>query len=91
MKTFIYLISVALALTGCVSGPTSSELSESHPAHPQAQTSAEPVAALVLVAGSQGLVLPVSTNQTEMQHEHHKQAPAGKGAQKPAEHKHEHK
>jgi hypothetical protein len=91
MKIFICLISAALALTGCVSGPISSQLSESHPAHPRAQASAEPIAAPMLVAGSQGLVLPVSTNQTEMQHEHHKQAPAGKAAQKPAEHKHEHK
>ena len=90
MKQAICPIFAAFALTGCVSGPISSELSESHPANPQAQESPQAPATPMLVAGSQGLVLPLSTNQTEMKHEEHQQKPAGKSAQQPGEHKHEH-
>ena len=57
---------------------------------PAARPSPVAPATPMLVAGSQGLVLPVSTNETAMQHEHHQAAPTNKPAQKPAEHKHEH-
>jgi hypothetical protein len=87
MKTLIWSLLAALALTGCVSGKVSS-LSETHPAHPQAQQSSEPIATPMLMAGSQGLVLPVSTNQTEMHHGQHQHTPSGKSTQQP-EHKHE--
>jgi hypothetical protein len=92
MNQLICPIFAALALTGCVSGTISSNLSESHPAHPQASESPVAIATPMLMAGSQGLVLvlPLSTNQTEMQHGHHQQTPASKGGQQPAEHKHEH-
>ena len=90
MNQLICPIFAALALTGCVSGPISSNLSESHPAHPQAPESPVAIATPMLMAGSQGLVFPLSTNQTEMQHGHHQQTPAAKGGQQPAEHKHEH-
>jgi hypothetical protein len=88
MKPGIYLILAALALAGCVSG-ISPKLTESHPASPQAHPS--PVAPLrpMLVAGSQALVLPVSTNEAGVHHEHHQSTPA-KPAQKPADHQHEH-
>jgi hypothetical protein len=43
----------------------------------------------MLVAGSEQLVLPISTNETGMQHKHNQATPA-KPAQKPADHKHEH-
>ena len=89
MKQLICPVFAGLALTGCVTG-TISTLSDSHPAHPQAQESPQAPATLMLIAGSQGLVLPISTNQAEMQHGQHQQMPAAKGAQKPAEHKHEH-
>jgi len=89
MKSLIHPMFAALALTGCVGG-ISSKLSESHPANPQASQSPVAPATPMLVAGSQGFVLPVSTNQTEMQHEHHQATPANKRSQKPAEHKHEH-
>jgi hypothetical protein len=90
MKSLTYPAFAALVLTGCVSGTSSWKLPESHPANPQASQSPEPIAVPTLLAGSQGLVLPVSTNQTDLEHGHHHQTPAGKGAQKPAEHKHEH-
>jgi hypothetical protein len=83
-----YSILAALALTGCVGG-ISPKLSESHPANPQASASPIAPATPVLVAGSIGLVLPVSTNEVEMKHEHHQATPA-RPAQKPADHKHEH-
>jgi hypothetical protein len=89
MKKCVWPLFTALALTGCVGG-TITKLSESHPANPQAPPSPAPSAAPMLMAGSQGLVLPLSTNQTEMQHGHQQQPPAGKSAQHPAEHKHEH-
>ena len=89
MKPSIYPIFAALALTGCVGG-ISPNLSDSHPANPQARPSPIASATPVLVAGAQGLVLPVSTNQTAMQHEHHQTTTTNKPAQKPAEHKHEH-
>ena len=89
MKPSIYSALAALVLTGCVSvNPT--PLSESHPANPRAPQSPVPAPTPMLVAGAQGLVLPVSTNQMEMmQHgEHQKmQMPPAKGAQQPAEHK----
>lgn len=88
MKPSIYPIFAAVALTGCVGG-ISPKLSESHPANPQARPSPVAPATPMLVAGSQGLVLPVSTNETGM-HEHHQTTPTNKPAQKPAEHKHEH-
>jgi len=84
----IYPLIALLALTGCVSATT--ELSESHPAHPQAEGSPEPIAIPTLMAGSQGLVLPLSTNQTEMQHGQHQQPSAGKDSQQSTERKHEH-
>lgn len=87
MKQFFYPVFAALVLTGCVSGIVS-ELPESHPANPQAQASPHAPATSMLVAGSQGLVLPVSSNQGRP-HAHHQMQPAT-GAQKPAEHKHEH-
>ena len=88
MKPTTYLLLAALALTGCAGG-IAPKLSESHPANPQAHPS--PVAPLrpMLVAGSQGLLLPVSTNETGMRHEHHQSTPA-KPVQKPADHQHEH-
>ena len=89
MKKPIYPIFAALALTGCVSGTISTKLSESHPANPQSPESPQAPATPMLMAGSQGLVLPLSTNQTEMKHEAHQQKPANKDAQQPAEHKHE--
>ena len=89
MKPTIYSILAALVLTGCVGG-ISPKLSESHPANPQAQPSPVAPATPMLVAGSQGLVLPVSTNEAGMQHEHHQAAPTNKPTQKPADHKHEH-
>ena len=88
MKPTICPILVALTLTGCVGG-ISPKLSESHPANSQARQSPVAPATPMLVAGSQGLVLPVSTNETGM-HEHHQDTPTNKPAQKPAEHKHEH-
>lgn len=94
MKRLVWPMFAALALTGCVNGTISSNLSDSHPAHPQAQASPEASASPMLMAGSQGLVLPLSTNQTEMKHEEHQQKPASKGAQSRSigtEHKHEHK
>ncbi len=88
MKPFIYSAFAALVLTGCVSvSPT--PLSESHPANPSAPQSPVPAPTPMLIAGSEGLVLPVSTNQMEMQHGQHQMQPA-KGAQQPTEHKHEH-
>lgn len=90
MKTLVWSLLGALALTGCVSGKLSS-LSETHPAHPQAPQSSEPIATPMLLAGSDGLVLPVSTNQTEMHHGQHQHTPSGKSAQQPGEHKHEEK
>ncbi len=89
MKLNIYPVLATLALTGCVGG-ISSKLSESHPGNPQASQSPVAPATPMLVAGSQGLVLPVSTNQTEMQHGHHQATPTNKPAQKPTDHKHEH-
>ena len=89
MKPMIYSILAALVLSGCVSGPAS-KLSESHPANPQAQSSPIPPPTPILVAGAQGLVLPVSTNKASMHHEHHQQTPANKATPKPAEHQHEH-
>ena len=59
------------------------------PRQGQTQTPQQPATPL-LMAGAQGLAPPLSTNQMEMQHEEHQQKPAGKGAQQPAEHKHEH-
>ncbi len=89
MKPFINSAFAALALTGCVS-VAPRPLSESHPANPRAPQSPDPAPILMLVAGAQGLVLPVSTNQMEMQHGEHQQTPAAKDTQQPAEHKHEH-
>jgi hypothetical protein len=89
MKPMHYSIFTALALTGCVGG-ISPDVPNVHPGNPQAQQS--PVAPIrpTLLAGSRGLVLPVSTNDTAMGHEHHQTTPTNKPAQKPAEHKHEH-
>ena len=89
MKPGIYLILAALPLTGCVGG-ISPKLTESHPANPRARPSPVAPATPMLIAGSQGLVLPVSTNGTGMHHEHHHGSSTNKPAQKPAEHKHEH-
>jgi len=88
MKPRLFSILTALALTGCAGG-VSSKLTESHPANPQAQQSPITPMKPTLLAGSQALVLPVSTNDTGMGHEHHPSMPA-KPAQKPAEHQHEH-
>jgi hypothetical protein len=88
MKPGSYSFIAALALTGCVGG-ISPKLSESHPANPQARQSPVAFATPMLVAGSQGLVLSVSTNETGMHHDHHQATPA-KPAQKVADHKHEH-
>src|SRR5262245_19143951 len=89
MKSLIYPTFAALALTGCVSG-ISSKRSESHPGDPQASQSPVAPANPMLVAGSQGLVLPVSTNLADVQHEHHQTTPANKPSQKSAGDKHEH-
>jgi hypothetical protein len=89
MKPRIYSILAALVLTGCVGG-VSPKLSESHPANPRAHASPVAPATPMLVAGSQGLVLPVSTNEAGMQHEHHQKATPAKPAQKPTEHQHDH-
>lgn len=88
MKPLVYSIFAALALTGCVS-TIPSKLSESHPANPHAPESPQAPANAMLLAGAEGLVLPVSTNQTKMQHGQHQMQPAT-GAQQPTEHKHEH-
>jgi hypothetical protein len=88
MKPTPYSILAMLALTGCVGGVVSN-VPDSHPANPQAERSAVAPMKPTLLAGSQLLVLPVSTNDTGMQHEHHQSSPAGP-AQKPAEHQHEH-
>lgn len=89
MKSLIFSILAVLALTGCVGG-ISSKLSESHPANPRAAQSPVAPAAAMLIAGSQGLVLPVSTNEMEMKHEHHQAPPTNQPTQKPAGQKHEH-
>src|SRR5688572_5050342 len=88
MKPSIYSILAAVALTGCVGG-ISTDVPGSHPANPQAQASPLTPMKPTLLAGSQGLILPVSTNDAAMGHEHHKETPA-KPAQKPSEHQHEH-
>ena len=88
MKPSIYPILTALALTGCVGG-ISPKLLESHPANPQAHPSPVAPATPMLMAGSMGLVLPISTNETGM-HEHHQATSTNKPTQKPAEHQHEH-
>lgn len=93
MKSLLYFALVALTLTGCVSTapPT---LSESHPANPRAPQSPVPPPTPMLVAGAQGLVLPVSTNQMEMmEHGQHQpmQMPMTNSAPSSAtEHRHEH-
>ncbi|MCI0746894.1 MAG: hypothetical protein L0Y58_15945 [Verrucomicrobia subdivision 3 bacterium] len=87
MKTLVWFLFGALALAGCVSEKVS-PLSEMHPANPQAPQSSEPIATPMLMAGSQGLVLPVSTNQTEIHHGEHPHMPSGKSDQPPGEHKH---
>src|SRR5262245_15046353 len=87
MKPNTYLILAALTLNGCVGG-ISPNLSESHPANPRAPQSPVAAATPILITGSQGLVLPVSTNETEMQHTQHQQTSASKNAQQPVEHKH---
>ncbi|MCI0536829.1 MAG: hypothetical protein L0Z50_16550, partial [Verrucomicrobiales bacterium] len=69
MKSTICPILAAFALTGCVGG-VSPRLSEAHPANPGARPSPVAPATPMLVAGSQELVLPASTNQTEMPHAH---------------------
>lgn len=89
MKSLFYSTVAMLALTGCVS-TVPPKLSETHPANPGAPQSPVPPPIPTLVAGAQGLVLPVSTNQMEMQHDEHQHMPADQGAQPPAEHKHEH-
>jgi hypothetical protein len=66
----------------------SSKLSESHPANPQAAQSPVAQAKPMLMSGSEGLVLPVSTNQMDMEHEHHKQSPEKQSTQKHSEHEH---
>ena len=89
MKRPILFTSIALALTGCVSSnaPTLSEL---HPANPQAASSPVPDMKPMLMPGSQGLVLPVSTNQAGMEHEHHQHTRPSKATAKPSDHQHEH-
>lgn len=89
MKPTIYLTLAALTLAGCAGG-ISPKLSESHPANAEARPSPVPPATPMLVVDSQWLVLPVSNNETGMQHDHHQPTPTNKPAQKPAEHNHEH-
>src|SRR5262245_724098 len=89
MKPPIFFTTIALALTGCVSG-TVPKLSESHPANPQASSSPVPAVKPTLMAGSQGLVLPVSTNQAGIKHEHQQHAQPSQATRKSAEHQHEH-
>ena len=88
MKPTFSLILATLALTGCVGG-LSTDVPGSHPANPQAHQS--PVAPIrpVLLAGSQKLVLPVSTNDTGMGHEHH-QSVRAKPAPSGGDHQHGH-
>ena len=88
MKPTFSLILATLALTGCVGG-ISTDVPCSHPANPQAQHSpVEPIRPMLL-AGSQQLVLPVSTNDTGMGHEHHQSAPP-KPAPSGEDHQHGH-
>jgi len=88
--TIVAVSGLALILAGCVSPMADPAQSKFHPANPQAAESPQQPAIPLLMAGAQALVPPLSTNQMEMQHEHNQQKPAGKGAQQPAEHKHEH-
>jgi hypothetical protein len=81
---------LALDFAGCVSAPSLPDSSASHPANPQAEGSPEAPLRPMLMADSQGLVLPVSTNQTEMHHGQHQHTPSGKSAQQPAELRHDH-
>jgi hypothetical protein len=81
---------LALVFAGCVSVPSSPDSSASHPANSQASESPEAPPTPMLMVGSQGLVLPLSTNGTGMPHGEHHQKPAGKGAEQPAQHKHDH-
>lgn len=87
MKQLVYPVLAALALTGCVSG-VSSKLPESHPANPKAPPSSVAVPASMLMAGSQGLVLPIATNQMKMDHGQHQPTPSGKSTPQSAEHQH---
>ena len=88
MNRLIILLCASLALTGCVGGPGAFSLPESHPASPEAQMAAQPMATPTLMPGAQGLLIPLTTNQAAMQHEHHAQ-PTGKDGPQHAEHDHE--
>jgi hypothetical protein len=88
MKPTIYWIPATLALAGCVGG-ISTDVPRAHPANPQAQQSSVAPMRATLLAGSQGLVLPVSTNDTAVGHQHHQSSPT-KPAQDPANHQHDH-
>ena len=88
--TIVAVSGLALILAGCVSPMADPAQSKFHPANPQAAESPQQPAIPLLMAGAQALVPLLSTNQMEMQHGQHQQKPAGKGAQQPADHKHEH-
>ena len=83
---------LALGFTACVSTSSPPDSSASHPANPKAETSPRAAFVPMLMAGAEGLVLPLATN--EVDHGEHQHNAAGQGAQtpaqKPAEHKHEH-
>ena len=90
---FVAVLGLALILSGCASAPGDFAQAKSHPANPQAAESAQPPATPLLMAGAQGWLLPISTNQStnqmEMKHEHPKETVV-KDVQQPSEHKHEH-
>ena len=85
MNKIIYPILAAFALTGCVSGTTSRNLSESHPANPAAAQPTYPPLAPFLMADTNLVVMTsASTNASEGGHEHHAKPEAA------TPHKHEH-
>ncbi len=73
MKTQFPILILALVLVGCVSGTTSSELPESHPANPAAaQATYPPLAPFLMVDTNLVAMANSSTNAPE--HEHHQEA-----------------
>lgn len=71
MIKIIFPILAAFALTGCVSGTTSRNLSESHPANPAAAQATYPPLAPFLMADTNLVVMtPASTNAPEHEHQH---------------------
>ena len=79
MNKVIYPILAAFALTGCISGTTTRNLSESHPGNPEAAPASYPPLAPFLMAETNLIVMSVaSTNAPESGHEHHEAKPGSK-------------